>query len=67
MSIIIFNKNQIYQKGETIRPNQMLPNYKNHLKILHEANSLKILPFSDPRSLRQGEKNERKRCFIFPR
>ena len=45
----------------------MLPNYENHLKMLHEADCLQQLPFSDPRSLRKGEKNERKRCFIFPR
>ncbi len=65
MSISFFNKYQIHQKGETIRPNQILPTYQNHLKMLHEADCLKQLPFSDPRSLRQGEKNERKRYFIF--
>jgi hypothetical protein len=67
MSRKFFNKKQIDQKRETVRLNQTLPNYRNHLKMLKKADCLKKLPFSDPGSLQQGEKNERKRCFIFLR
>jgi hypothetical protein len=65
MSRNFFNKKQIDQKREMVRQTQMLPTYRNHLKMLQEADCLKKLPFSDPGSLRKGEKNERERDTVF--
>ena len=67
MSINFINKKQTHQKGETVRQTQMLPNYKNHLNMLHEAYMPKIITFLLINALSARRENERKRYAVFKR